>query len=127
MPTNRTTTSVAMRFIRFSLPDQAGAVYACDRLARTIRACADKTGVPRRHVSRPAHVNSISCNPRAANCRYLPRHFTHVAPRRYSGAYRRMPKSKSEPDVLVLGDHPSAYFAAALLRDGAHPLRVVHA
>ena len=38
-----------------------------------------------------------------------------------------MPKPKSEPDVLVLGDHPSAYFAAALLRDGAHALRVVHA
>ena len=24
-----------------------------------------------------------------------------------------MAKAKSEPDVLVLGDHPSAYFAAA--------------
>ena len=38
-----------------------------------------------------------------------------------------MAKPKSEPDVLVLGDHPSAYFAAALLREGAHPLRVLHA
>jgi hypothetical protein len=38
-----------------------------------------------------------------------------------------MPKPKSEPDVLVLGDHPSAYFAAALLRQGAAPLRVLHA
>ena len=38
-----------------------------------------------------------------------------------------MAKSKSEPDVLVLGDHPSAYFAAALLREGSHPLRILHA
>jgi flavin-dependent dehydrogenase len=38
-----------------------------------------------------------------------------------------MPKSKSsEPDVLVLGDHPSAYFAAALLRENPAPLRVMH-
>ena len=38
-----------------------------------------------------------------------------------------MAKPKSEPDVLVLGDHPSAYFAAALLRETAHPVRVLHA
>ena len=38
-----------------------------------------------------------------------------------------MAKAKSDPDVLVLGDHPSAYFASALLRDGAHPLHVRHA
>jgi flavin-dependent dehydrogenase len=38
-----------------------------------------------------------------------------------------MAKQKCEPDALVLGDHPSAYLAAALLRDGASPLRVCHA
>jgi len=36
-----------------------------------------------------------------------------------------MAKSPSQPDVLVLGDHPCAYLAAALLRSDP-PLRVIH-
>ena len=39
-----------------------------------------------------------------------------------------MPRpSDPEPDVLVLGDHPSAYLAAALLRQKSASIRVVHA
>lgn len=40
---------------------------------------------------------------------------------------RRMPKRKTEPDVLILGDHPSAHLAAAILRDKSAALRIVHA
>jgi hypothetical protein len=36
-----------------------------------------------------------------------------------------MAKTSVQPDVLVLGDHPCAYLAAALLRDDP-PLRVIH-
>jgi hypothetical protein len=36
-----------------------------------------------------------------------------------------MAKSLPQPDVLVLGDHPCAYLAAALLRSGS-PLHVIH-
>jgi len=36
-----------------------------------------------------------------------------------------MAKSSPQPDVLVLGEHPCAYLAAALLR-AAGPLRVIH-
>jgi flavin-dependent dehydrogenase len=36
-----------------------------------------------------------------------------------------MPRQTAQPDVLVLGDHPSAYLAATLLREKP-PLRVMH-
>jgi flavin-dependent dehydrogenase len=38
-----------------------------------------------------------------------------------------MAKAAPQPDVLVLGNHPCAYFAAALLRHQAASLRVLHA
>ena len=90
-------------------------------------ARTDIPGVPLRHVTRPARTkpNGATRVPQTADTPGAT--FTHGASARYIQSQPFMAKTKSEPDVLVLGDHPSAYFAAALLRETAHPLRVLHA
>src|SRR5688572_17781373 len=91
---------------------------------------------PATERSAAARACTVPCNSRAARSRYPARHpaARRAAPSRAAArggivaGKPAMPKRKLEPDVLVLGDHPSAYLAAALLREGAAaPLRVCHA